>query len=110
MYILELTREQMIQLAMLVGSDYTVGLSGIGPVTAMEILAYFKKNLSTSSSSSSSENTTVTEVTSTLQDFKEWWKTNRNKKVPLAKKLKDIVISEGIVLSIEYILMIYYGC
>ncbi|XP_015113783.1 DNA repair protein complementing XP-G cells homolog [Diachasma alloeum] len=37
----KLTREQMIQLALLVGSDYTVGIPGIGPVTAMEILASF---------------------------------------------------------------------
>ncbi|XP_033210006.1 DNA repair protein complementing XP-G cells homolog isoform X1 [Belonocnema kinseyi] len=38
---LKLAREQMIQLALLVGSDYTSGLPGIGPVTAMEILAAF---------------------------------------------------------------------
>lgn len=31
----------MIKLAMLVGSDYTPGLTGIGPVTALEILAAF---------------------------------------------------------------------
>lgn len=37
----ELTRNQMIQLALLVGSDYTNGISGIGPVTALEILAAF---------------------------------------------------------------------
>lgn len=38
---LKLARQQMIQLALLVGSDYTSGLPGIGPVTAMEILAAF---------------------------------------------------------------------
>lgn len=31
----------MIQLALLVGSDYTTGIAGIGPVTALEILAAF---------------------------------------------------------------------
>lgn len=31
----------MIQLALLVGSDYTTGIPGIGPVTALEILAAF---------------------------------------------------------------------
>ncbi|XP_046482836.1 DNA excision repair protein ERCC-5 homolog [Neodiprion pinetum] len=36
-----LTREQMVQLALLVGSDYTVGVTGIGPVTGLEILAAF---------------------------------------------------------------------
>lgn len=31
----------MIQLALLVGSDYTTGVAGVGPVTALEILAAF---------------------------------------------------------------------
>ncbi|XP_076234082.1 rad2 superfamily protein mus201 [Calliopsis andreniformis] len=37
----KLTRSELIRLALLVGSDYTVGVSGIGPVTALEILAAF---------------------------------------------------------------------
>ncbi|XP_047359060.1 DNA excision repair protein ERCC-5 [Vespa velutina] len=37
----KLTRHQLIQLALLVGSDYTTGIPGIGPVTALEILAAF---------------------------------------------------------------------
>lgn len=41
MFIAELSRDQLIQLAILVGSDYTTGLAGIGPVTALEILAAF---------------------------------------------------------------------
>jgi len=36
-----LTREKMIQVAMLTGSDYTEGILDIGPVTSMEILAEF---------------------------------------------------------------------
>lgn len=32
----------MIQLAFLVGSDYTNGIDGIGPVSAIEILSFFK--------------------------------------------------------------------
>lgn len=38
---LSLSREQLISLAQLLGSDYTEGLSGIGPVTAVEILSEF---------------------------------------------------------------------
>ncbi|SCU79618.1 LADA_0B01970g1_1 [Lachancea dasiensis] len=38
---LGLDREKFIELAQLLGSDYTTGVKGIGPVSAMEILAEF---------------------------------------------------------------------
>lgn len=38
---LALNRERLIELAFLLGSDYTEGIRGIGPITAMEILADF---------------------------------------------------------------------
>ena len=38
---LGLTREKLINLALLCGSDYTEGIQGVGPVTAMEILVEF---------------------------------------------------------------------
>jgi len=38
---LSLSREQLISLALLLGSDYTEGLPGVGPVTALEILSHF---------------------------------------------------------------------
>ncbi|KAL6256571.1 hypothetical protein P5V15_012680 [Pogonomyrmex californicus] len=40
-YHFKLSRNQLIQLALLVGSDYTTGVAGVGPVTALEILAAF---------------------------------------------------------------------
>jgi DNA excision repair protein ERCC-5 len=46
-----LTREKLIAIAQLLGSDYTVGIPGIGPVTALEILSEF----------------------GTLHAFKDWW-------------------------------------
>ncbi|BES88367.1 XPGN [Nesidiocoris tenuis] len=36
-----LNRDDLIMIAMLVGSDYTVGLAGVGPVNAIEIVAHF---------------------------------------------------------------------
>jgi DNA excision repair protein ERCC-5 len=45
------SREKLVQAAHLLGSDYTEGLPGIGPVSAAEILGEFQ----------------------TLDEFKEWW-------------------------------------
>ena len=36
-----LSREKLVLLAMLTGSDYTDGVEGVGPVTALEVLAEF---------------------------------------------------------------------
>lgn len=38
----DLTREKMISVAHLLGSDYTEGLPGVGPVTALEIIGEFR--------------------------------------------------------------------
>ncbi|KAF2427535.1 PIN domain-like protein [Tothia fuscella] len=46
-----LSRHRLISIAQLLGSDYTEGLPGIGPVTALEIMSEFD----------------------TLPAFKEWW-------------------------------------
>lgn len=46
-----LTREKLIDIAQLLGSDYTTGIPGIGPVTALELLSEF----------------------SGLIEFREWW-------------------------------------
>ncbi|KAF4125162.1 DNA excision repair protein ERCC-5 [Geosmithia morbida] len=51
---LSLSREQLISLAQLLGSDYTEGLPGVGPVTAVEILSEFPGKTG-------------------LEDFREWW-------------------------------------
>ncbi|KAK5018338.1 DNA repair protein rad2 [Cryomyces antarcticus] len=47
----DLTRRKLIRIAHLLGSDYTEGLPGVGPVTALEILSEFP----------------------TLEDFRDWW-------------------------------------
>lgn len=51
---LSLTRERLISLAYLLGSDYTIGLPGVGPVLALELLANFPGP-------------------DGLLNFKEWW-------------------------------------
>ncbi|KAI1436790.1 PIN domain-like protein [Xylaria sp. CBS 124048] len=51
---LSLSREQLISLAHLLGSDYTEGLPGVGPVTAVEILSEFPGN-------------------DGLRKFRDWW-------------------------------------
>lgn len=90
---LELTREQLILLALLVGSDYTVGIQGIGPVTALEILAAFPPSRTTDVSV-----LTQAELTSGLREFKKWL--NNSKAVGVARttlrnKLKNVNIKEG---------------
>lgn len=49
-----LDRAKMIKLALLLGSDYTEGVTGVGPVTAMEILAEF-------------------DTPEGLTQFRDWW-------------------------------------
>ena len=51
---LSLTRERLISLAYLLGSDYTIGLPGVGPVVALELLSNFPGPTG-------------------LDDFKAWW-------------------------------------
>ncbi|CAK9782601.1 unnamed protein product [Cutaneotrichosporon oleaginosum] len=51
---LSLPRHRLIELAYLLGSDYTIGLPGIGPVMALELLANFPGD-------------------GGLLRFKEWW-------------------------------------
>ncbi|KAJ4271547.1 DNA repair protein rad2 [Fusarium torreyae] len=60
---LSLTREQLISLAHLLGSDYTDGLPGVGPVTAVEILSEFPGK-------------------SGLENFREWWKSVQSQTRP----------------------------
>lgn len=89
----ELTREQMILLALLVGSDYTIGISGIGPVTALEILAAFPpaKNKQQTYLSQS-------ELLSGLNEFKHWLSGGGKLglgRTTLRSKLQNIHISES---------------
>ncbi|KAI9690482.1 MAG: DNA repair protein rad2 [Bathelium mastoideum] len=56
----DLNREKLIGIAHLLGSDYTEGLPGVGPVTALEIISEFPS----------------------LSDFKEWWTGVQSAQIP----------------------------
>ncbi|KAF8428793.1 hypothetical protein EV426DRAFT_585959 [Tirmania nivea] len=57
-----LDRKKLISLAHLLGSDYTDGLPGVGPVTALELLTEF-----------SIEGVIDEEPVAPLRRFREWW-------------------------------------
>ena len=80
----KLSRPQMIQLALLVGSDYTFGLPGIGPVTAMEILAAFPAE--------------EDDLLRGLINFSKWIKSGKalgSGRTSLRNKLKNLQIEKG---------------
>ncbi|PSR75607.1 hypothetical protein PHLCEN_2v9087 [Hermanssonia centrifuga] len=83
---LSLDREKLVRLAYLLGSDYTEGLPGVGPVVAMELLTEF----------SGSDG---------LHQFREWWRKvqsgrdteedNRSKfRKRFKKRFKDLFLAE----------------
>jgi DNA excision repair protein ERCC-5 len=59
---LSLDRQRLIQLAYLLGSDYTTGFAGVGQVAAMEILKEFQGDPGEP-------------PLKPLKRFKEWWET-----------------------------------
>lgn len=78
---LGLDREKLIELAILLGSDYTEGLKGVGKVTAMSILSEFGN----------------------LSNFRDWWLDYQRGKIDensettlrtkLRRKLKNLFLS-----------------
>lgn len=89
----KLTREQMILLALLVGSDYTVGLQGVGPVTALEILAAFPPSKTTHEF-----NLSHSQLLSGLGEFRRWFKKGCAPgpgRTSLKSKLKNVNFTEN---------------
>merc|ERR1712013_910921 len=73
-----LNRERLVLLAMLTGSDYTMGIQDVGPVTALEVLAEFPgENLAP------------------LNDFKAWWSRVIGEGLPVAvgNKTREMLMS-----------------
>ena len=88
-YFLELTRHEMILLALLVGSDYTTGVQGVGPVTALEILSKFPvKRVE--------HHVTANQLVSGLRNFKGWLGEENKKfgRISLRNKLKKVTVSK----------------
>lgn len=66
-----LSRKNLINFALLTGSDYTEGIEGVGPVTAMEIISEFPG-----------------EGIDALEKFKEWWLESNNSTKPPENKVR----------------------
>ncbi|XP_063838442.1 DNA excision repair protein ERCC-5 homolog isoform X1 [Ostrinia nubilalis] len=89
-----LTREQLILLALLVGSDYTTGIDGVGPVTALEILASFPFNRKQFLNETSKQGK-YQQVVTGLQEFKNWVRAGkRTDNTSLKKKLRNISLND----------------
>ncbi|KAL4220671.1 nucleotide-excision repair [Mactra antiquata] len=79
---LGLTRENLINIALLCGSDYTEGIRSVGPVTAMEIMAQFPGT-----------------GLDGLRKFKNWWEKAQNQiEIPINQskfltKLKELDVT-----------------
>ncbi|XP_049537650.1 uncharacterized protein LOC125952292 [Anopheles darlingi] len=92
----QMDRKKLIQLALLVGSDYTTGIHGIGAVTALEILASFPPT-----PEQPGETSELMSMLSGLRKFRDWWQHSRNgtattgTRIALKSKLKNIDIAEG---------------
>nr|XP_057664523.1 DNA excision repair protein ERCC-5 homolog [Diorhabda carinulata]XP_057664532.1 DNA excision repair protein ERCC-5 homolog [Diorhabda carinulata] len=88
----KLNRQQMILLALLVGSDYTIGLQGVGPVTALEILSIFPPNQTQEYTLSNQQ------LLSGLKEFKSWYlkgKTGGSGRSSLKNKLKNVTFVDN---------------
>ncbi|XP_053661823.1 DNA excision repair protein ERCC-5 [Anopheles marshallii] len=87
-------RKKLIQLALLVGSDYTTGIHGIGAVTALEILASFPPT-----PEQAGETSELMSMLSGLRKFRDWWQHGRTgasgTRMALKSKLKNIDIGDG---------------
>lgn len=90
-------RAKLIQLAMLVGSDYTTGITGIGAVTGMEILAQFPATKKDSVEEEPRQGE-YRGILSGLTKFRDWWAQGKSlsgtPKNVLRNKLKNITIGE----------------
>uniref|UniRef100_A0A224YX51 DNA excision repair protein ERCC-5 n=1 Tax=Rhipicephalus zambeziensis TaxID=60191 RepID=A0A224YX51_9ACAR len=71
-----LDRQKMVAFALLCGSDYTTGVNGVGPVTAMEVLSEFKGD----------------DAVSLLEEFRTWLEKAKEEKVQPGSKTRSHLV------------------
>ncbi|XP_077515806.1 rad2 superfamily protein mus201 [Amblyomma americanum] len=71
-----LDRQKLVAFALLCGSDYTTGVNGVGPVTAMEVLSEFKGD----------------DAISLLEQFRTWLQQAKEEKVLPGSKTRSHLV------------------
>lgn len=71
-----LDRQKLVAFALLCGSDYTTGVNGVGPVTAMEVLSEFKGD----------------DAVSLLEEFRAWLDKAKEEKVQPGSKTRSHLV------------------
>lgn len=84
-FVSALSRDNFVQLAFLVGSDYTNGIDGIGPVSAIEILSFFE---------SKTKNMNIEDKLFKIKEIANS-KSEMYSDIPFMKKLRSSKIGSG---------------
>jgi DNA excision repair protein ERCC-5 len=90
-----LTREKMIAIAQLLGSDYTTGIPGIGPVTALEILSEFQDLESFRTWWDGVQNGTIKKEDDAKKPFRKRFRKNQATKLFLPPTFPDPRVAEA---------------
>jgi DNA excision repair protein ERCC-5 len=90
----------MVLLAMLCGGDYTEGIEGCGPVTALELLSEFPTN-----------SIVAFDI---LSSFRDWWDQAQNVQKPptdskIREKLRKLKVKPGTESSKCFMVFIFYS-
>ncbi|KAH7563133.1 hypothetical protein BM1_00180 [Bipolaris maydis] len=90
-----LTRQKLIDIAQLLGSDYTEGLPGIGPVTALEILSEFQDLTSFRKWWDGVQNGTIKKSDDAQSSFRKRFRKNQATKLFLPTSFPDPRVADA---------------